>query len=392
MVRYKTNPLVRALAPPPISEVQGWVRNRSDSKRNPLLDVSQAVPSYGPARGLLDHLVERLDDPATALYTDISGLPALREAMAEHLSEDYEGTTTPDQIAITSGCNQAFCAVMDAIARPGDEVILTLPWYFNHQMWLQMRGIEVRCARFNPDGEPRCSDIAACMTDATRAIVLVSPNNPTGQEYSPALLDDVFELARRHEAAMIIDETYKDFRSNPGPPHTLVQKSFWHETLIQLFSFSKSLALTGFRVGAIAANADLIGQVEKVLDNVSICPPHPGQIAALYGLRHLDHWRRQKADILRGRVQRLRECFNRGDLEYQLGFSGTYFAYVKHPFGEAAGAHSVARRLAEEFGVLSLPGSMFGPGQDAYLRFAFANIGSDQIPLLVDRLAASQEF
>lgn|GEM_PF-2106969 len=165
--------------------------------------------------------------------------------------------------------------------------------------------------------------------------------------------------------AMIIDETYKDFRSNPGPPHALVQKSFWHETLIQLCSFSKSLALTGFRVGAIAA---------------------------LYGLRHLDDWRRQKADILRGRVRRLRECFNRGDLEYQLGFSGTYFAYVKHPFCEAAGAYSVARRLAEEFGILSLPGSMFGPGQDAYLRFAFANIGSDQIPLLVDRLAASQEF
>lgn len=390
MIRYKINPLVDALATPPIAEVQSWIRRPQDPDLDPLLDGSQAVPSYGPARALLDHMAEQIEDPATALYTDISGLPALREAMSDHINADYGAASTPDQIAITSGCNQAFCTVMEAIASPGDQVILVLPWYFNHQMWLQMRGVEVRCPPFIPDGEPRCEDIASCITDSTRAIVLVSPNNPTGQEYSMALLENIFELARQFGVALVIDETYKDFRSNAGPPHTLSQKPNWDQTLIQLFSFSKSLALTGYRTGAIAANAGLIRQIEKVLDNVTICPSHPGQIAALYGLRNLDNWRREKSDMLRGRIQRLRECFERADLDYKLTFSGSYFAYVRHPFGESAGALQVARRLAQEFNVLSLPGSMFGPGQEAYLRFAFANIDMEHIPLLVDRLVSSQ--
>lgn len=390
MIRYKINPLVATLAMPPIAEVQSWARVRKNTDHGPLLDVSQAVPGYGPARPLLDYVAEQLEDPATALYTAISGLPALREAMAEHINADYGGNTVAEQVAITSGCNQAFCTVMEAIAAPGDQVILVLPWYFNHQMWLQMRGIEVCCPPFNPDGEPRREEIAACITDSTRAIVLVSPNNPTGQEYSHALLEDLFELANRSGVALVIDETYKDFRSNPGTPHTLAQQTNWDQTLIQLFSFSKSLALTGYRTGAIAANEGLILEMEKVLDNVTICPSHPGQIAVLYGLRHLDVWRREKSDMLRDRARRLRECFERDDLDYELTFSGSYFAYVRHPFGESAGAYQVARRLAEEFNVLCLPGSMFGPGQDGYLRFAFAHIDMDQIPLLVDRLVSSQ--
>jgi len=391
MLRYKINPLVSGLTTPPIAEAQGWVRNRNHTDHGPLLDVSQAVPSYGPAQALTDWLAKRIEDPATALYTDISGLMELREAMSDHINRDYIANTIPGQVSITSGCNQAFSVVMDTITRPGDQVILILPWYFNHQMWLQMRGIDVRCPPFNPYGEPGAADIAACITDATRAIVLVSPNNPTGQEYSHGLLEELFQLAAGSGVALIVDETYKDFRSQAGPPHTLLQNPDWDQTLIQLFSFSKSLALTGYRVGAISGSTQLISQIEKVQDNVAICPSHPGQLAALYGLLHLDAWRREKAQMLDARVRRLRECFERNGLDYELAFCGTYFAYVRHPFAESPGsAYRVARRLAEQYSVLSLPGSMFGPGQEAYLRFAFANIGAEQIPLLVDRLVESQ--
>jgi hypothetical protein len=391
MIRYEISSLVSELPPPPIAEAQNWVSNRDHPIHGPLLDVSQAVPSYGPATELVDHLKDRLSDPETALYTDISGLPELREALSDHINEDYGAATTPRQVSIASGCNQAFCAVMETIAQSGDQVILILPWYFNHKMWLDIRGIEVRCPPFNPHGEPRTADIAHCITDATRAIVLVSPNNPTGQEYSPGLLEEVFELAADNGVALVIDETYKDFRSRSGPPHALLQRPDWDETLIQLFSFSKSLALTGYRVGAITGSTELIGQIEKVQDNLAICPSHLGQISALYGLRHLDDWRREKADMLHSRVRNLRECFQRGELDYVLTFSGSYFAYIRHPFGKSAGSHRVARRLAEDFNVLSLPGSMFGPGQEEYLRFAFANIESGQIPVLVDRLVASQK-
>ncbi len=389
MPGYAINPQIQQVITPPIAEVQGWVDGRCFSAERPLLDVCQAVPSYGPAASLLEHVAHKLRDPASALYTDILGLPELRTALAQHLSQDYAGEVDAGQVAITAGCNQAFCVAIDTVAQPGDEVILLLPYYFNHYMWLQMRGIRSAHVPFNPDGPPRLDDVACRISAATRAIVLITPNNPTGIEYRPDFVAGAFDLAQAHGLALIIDETYKDFRTRTGPPHALLQRADWDSNLIQLHSFSKSYAMTGYRVGAIVAGEAFNHEVEKVLDNLVICPSHIGQLAARYGLEHLESWRRNKADLLRDRVSRLRECFACDDLHYRLASSGAYFAYVRHPFaGQAAPA--VARRLAEEFSVLCLPGSVFGPGQDAYLRFAFANLSAEYIPQLVTRLIESQ--
>lgn len=375
---------------PPIAEVQSWVKERQFSAERPLLDISQAVPSYGPAESLLDYLALQLRDPATAVYTDILGLPALRTALAEHLSQDYQGVVRPEQIAITSGCNQAFCVAMDVLIQPHDEVILLLPYYFNHFMWLQMRNIHVQCVPFCPAGPPQVDDIVSRIGPSTRAIVLVTPNNPTGIEYNPDFISAVFGIAQTNGLALVIDETYKDFRTNIDPPHTLLKRSDWDANLIHLFSFSKSYAITGYRVGAIVASKRLHSQIEKVLDNLAICPSHIGQLAALYGLKHLSAWRHNKADMLRARVSRLRECFDTDGLHYKLISSGAYFAYVQHPFGEQS-AYAVARRLADEFNILCLPGPVFGPGQEAYMRFAFANLDIDYIPELLARLIESQK-
>ena len=390
MTGYRINSLVHGVVTPPIAEVQSWIGNRRFPPDRPLLDVAQAVPSYGPAQPLLDHLASRLQDPSTAQYTDILGLPELRSALAAHLSADYEGVVAAEEVAITAGCNQAFCVAMDLLAQPGDEVVLLLPYYFNHHMWLQMRGIGERYVPYTQDGPPSTDTIASCMTSKTRAVVLISPNNPTGIEYARDYIEALFELARSHGIALVIDETYKDFRTTTGPPHQLMQRSDWDQNLIQLFSFSKSYALTGYRVGAMVANAETNREVAKILDNLAICPPHIGQLAALYGLRHMGEWRQQKAGMLRDRVVRLRECFTNRGLRYELVSSGAYFAYLRHPFtGQTA--HSVAHRLADDFNILCLPGSMFGPGQEAYLRFAFANIDGSHIPELVSRLMESQQ-
>lgn len=390
MTTYSICRNVAAVGTPPIAEAQRWVDGRRFDPAMPLLDVAQAVPDYAPSGQLTEHLAERLKDPASALYTDILGLPELRDALARHLRQDYQGDIEAPQIAITAGCNQAFCVTVDALAGPGDEIILVPPYYFNHYMWLQIRGIEARCTNFTEAGAPPVADIAARVSERTRAIVLVTPNNPTGVEYPADFLDDVLDLAAGKGLALILDETYKDFRSHSGPPHRLLKRTDWDANLIQLFSFSKSYALTGYRVGAVAADARLIEQLARILDNVAICPPHPGQLAALYALEHLQQWRRHKTAMLRERVIRLRACFDDPALRYRLVSSGAYFAYVHHPFaGEPAGV--VARRLADRFNVLCLPGSMFGPGQEAYLRFAFANLEEERVPLLVQRLIDSQQ-
>ena len=170
----------------------------------------------------------------------------------------------------------------------------------------------------------------------------------------------------------------------------MLQRPDWDENLVQLFSFSKSYAMTGYRVGAMAANPGLIEQVAKIIDSTTICPSHIGQRAALYGLGHLREWRHKKADMLRERIARLRDCFDDPRLKYQLTCSGAYFAYVRHPFGDQS-AYAVARRLADDFNILCLPGPMFGPDQEPYMRFAFANLEAEHIPDLVERLIKSQQ-
>ena len=380
--------LISSVATPPIADVAGWIKDREFPPEKPLLDVSQAVPSYSPHDSLLTHMGRCLAEPTTSIYTDIVGLQPLRQAVAEQINDEYEGTVHRDQVAITAGCNQAFCIAIDTVAGPGDEVIMPIPYYFNHQMWLSMRGIVAVHPPFE-EGLPDIERIGRHINERTRAIAIVSPNNPTGLEYPASLIEGLFQLARQHSIALILDETYKDFRSTAGPPHTLFQQADWQDTFVHLFSFSKSYAMTGYRVGGLVAAQAFIDEATKLLDCLTICPSHVGQLGALYAIENLSDWRDEKVKLMKARVDALRTAFKSNRLTYQLVSSGAYFAYLRHPF-ETEGATAVARRLADEHNVLCLPGNMFGSGQENYLRFAFANLEISDISVLVERLIDSQ--
>lgn len=390
-MRYAIKSDLERVVVPPIAEAQGWVRALPDDDR-PLLDVAQAEPGYPPAEALRAHLAGALQRPELHRYTDILGTPALRAELARHLAAFYGGAVSSEQVGIVAGCNQAFCLATAALAGPGDDILLPLPYYFNHPMWLQMQGIRalhLPCTGAHA-GVPDPAEAARRLTPHTRAIVLVTPNNPTGAVYPPGVIDAFFELAQAHGIALIIDETYKDFLDHPGRPHDLFRRPDWADTLIQLYSFSKAYSLTGHRVGSIAAAQAFLGQVMKMADCVAICASAIGQEAALFGLRALDEWREANRCLMAERLGALQRAFRTDALRYELVSAGAYFAYVRHPF-DGAPAHRVARRLARHHGVLALPGEMFGPGQEACLRFAFANLPAEAIPDLVERLIESQE-
>ncbi|MBK1698545.1 aminotransferase [Rhodovibrio salinarum] len=389
---YRLNPVMDAVTPPPIAEAQGWLAERVDDGR-PLLDLAQAVPSDPPPEGLRRHLARTVSEPAGHGYTPILGRADLRAAVARHMADQYAGEVAAENVAITAGCNQAFCYAVDAVAGPGDEVILPVPYYFNHQMWLEMQGIR-------PVHLPCDMDAGACPDPAqaealigpgSRAIVLVTPNNPTGAVYPPEVIDAFFELAKRHDLALIVDETYKDFLPSDRAPHGLLARSDWPKALIQLYSFSKTYSLTGHRLGAMLAHPDTLGAVAKMADCVAICPPVGAQAAGLYALSHLQAHRRRRRVQMAERVDALRAAFAaRPECGYALVSAGAYFAYLRHPF-DGVDAHEVARTLVRRHGVLALPGDMFGPGQGAYLRLAFANLQADAFPDLTARLQESAE-
>ena len=384
---YKINLDVNAVESPPIAESAQWVAGREFPPEKPLLDLAQAVPRIPPPPAMREYLARMVREDGVSGYTDILGIPALRAAFAAHIAGEYQGEVTAAQVAITTGCNQAFCLAVQAIGHPGDEVILPAPYYFNHFMWLKMLGLTPVLLPFQDDanGIPSPEQARALITPRTRALVLVTPNNPTGAIYPPKVLDAFYALARDHQLALILDETYKDFLDGEDSRHHLFQDAKWPETLIQLYSFSKAYSLSGYRVGTLVADTRLLEQVAKLADCVTICPPRIGQEAALYGLRELAGWRRDNRDLMRGRGQALREALTAHPSGFALVSLGAYFAYVRHPFPGHA-ARVVARHLADSQNVLTLPGSTFGPGQEAFLRLAFANLEGERMPELARRL------
>jgi aspartate/methionine/tyrosine aminotransferase len=386
----RPNPLLAAVAAPPIAEAHGWIAGRAFPDDKPLIDLCQAVPGYPPPEELTAYLAGRIAEPAMARYTDILGLPELRGALAEDAGAFYDTAIEPAQVAITAGCNQAYCLTLMALAGAGDEVILPLPYYFNHQMWLDMLGIRAVHLPFRPErgGVPDPTEAAALVGPRTRAIVLVSPNNPTGAVYPAASIAAFYQLARDRGIALVLDETYRDFLPGAEPPHGLFAEPGWADTLVHLYSFSKVYCLTGYRVGAEICSAPLAAEIAKAMDCVSICAPRIGQEAALYGIRALGAWRADKRRLMGERLGALTRALSRNDTGYELVSAGAYFAYLRHPFAGAPGLE-VARRLAAEQNLLALPGSMFGPGQEAFLRFAFANVEAARMEEVAQRLAQS---
>ena len=381
------NPAMAGTARPPVMEAHGWLASATPPAGLPLLDVSQAAPADPPPLALRQALAEAIvRDPGVHLYGPDLGLPDLRGEIARQFSAAYGGAIRPDQVAITAGCNQAFAAALATLAGPGDEVILPVPWYFNHKMWLDMASVRTVPLATGAGLLPDPAAIRARITPATRAIVLVSPNNPGGVEYPPALIAEIRDLARAAGIALILDETYRDFHARPGAAHDLFAGD-WDDTLIQLYSFSKAYRLTGHRVGAMLTSPARLAEVEKFIDCVTICPPQPGQHAALWGMRNLGQWLAGERAAILARRAALAETFAGLD-GWRVTGLGAYFAYVEHPFDIASDA--LARRLIAEAGIMLLPGTMFAPAGDAqarrHLRIAFANIDAGGIAELAARL------
>jgi aspartate/methionine/tyrosine aminotransferase len=371
-------------------EARRWLDETTLPPDLPLLNLSQAAPVDPPPptlRAAMARAVEQ--DPAVHLYGPVLGHDALRGALAGRTAAIYGGSVAAGQVAITSGCNQAFCASGRQPRRgrrrgdPAEPVVLQ-PRHVAEPAG--DRGVPLPTgADLLPDPD-RC---AALITPRTRAITLVTPNNPGGVEYPAGLIADFADLAARHGIALILDETYRDFHAQDGPPHGLFADPGWDRVLIHLYSFSKAYRLTGHRVGAILAAPDRLAQIEKVLDTVTICPSGPGQMGALWGIENLDEWLAgERAEILRRRAS-IAEGLARLP-GWEVTGCGAYFAYVRHPFD--APSPEVAKRLLREAGVLMLPGTMFRPEGAAEgareLRIAFANADSGQIDDLLTRLAS----
>ena len=376
----------------PIVQAQGWLKGATFPPDRPLINVSQAAPLDPPPEALRRVMADvALNNDDVHLYGPVLGLPELRAELARQCSARYVGRIVQDQVAITSGCNQAFAAALMALTTQADEVILPTPWYFNHKMWLDMIGVSAVALKTGPDMLPDVDQAAALITTRTRAIALVTPNNPSGVEYPAKVVQAFYDLAKSRGIKLIIDETYRDFDIRDGAAHDLFNDPNWDQTLIHLYSFSKAYRLTGHRVGALITSPALLSEVEKFLDTVTICPNQIGQHAALWGLQNLADWLTAERTEILDRRAAIEQGFDvLAEKGWKLLGLGAYFAYVQHPYD--IGSDELARRLVTEVGILLLPATMFMPAADKsgtqQLRIAFANLDRTGIGTLFDRLQA----
>ncbi|SFJ25805.1 hypothetical protein SAMN04515648_3274 [Phyllobacterium sp. CL33Tsu] len=380
------NLLITRLSPPPIPAVQSWGKSY-DGALGPLIDLSQAVPGYPPHPAMLQWLGEAAASLAYTNYGAIEGEPALRDAYAAHVAELYGARIGAENIHITSGCNQAFMCAALAVAAAGDTILVSNPYYFNHETTLAMLGIktELVACHASEGFVPTVEALIDAIVPGVRALALVTPNNPTGAIYPPDRLKSLFDACKRNGIWLILDETYRDFLpEHYGAPHALLREEHWPDHLIQLYSFSKSFCIPGHRLGAVTASPRVVEEIAKIMDNLQICAPRAAQGAVAQALPALAEWRAGNRHEIEVRSQALRDVMAGLD-EWKLEAIGAYFAFVRHPF-QGRSSTEVAEHLAKRVGILAIPGQYFGEGQDQFLRFAFANANAATIGQLHGRM------
>jgi aspartate/methionine/tyrosine aminotransferase len=384
-MNFSINEHIRSVHFPPISEVKGWLAERPDNGLE-LIDLCQAVPDYAPAPELTAHLATLLTDPLTSKYSPDEGLPEVREALCAYYGRKYGATLSPASLCLTIGASQAFWLAVITLCRAGDEVVVQAPYYFDHAMALDMLGIRGVYAPFDEAsaGLPSVATIESLITSKTRAVLLVTPSNPTGAITPPGMLDELYDLAQRHKIALILDETYNEFIPGGARPHGLFTRTGWGDHLVQIASFGKTYALTGYRAGMLVASQQFIHHALKAQDTMAVCQPRITQQAVKFGVENLDDWVAANREMMTRRHDLFRSEFLKPGNPFQLAASGAFFAWVRHPWAELTGRQA-ARRLVDEAAILCLPGEVFGTGLEGYLRLAFGNIRQETIPEAVRR-------
>ena len=370
---------IQATSEPPIPAMRNWAAHH---RAEDLLDLTQAVPGYPAHPELLERLALA---SGTTGYGSIDGDMALREAVATESSTVYGAPIAPEQVAITGGCNLAFAMVMACLAGPGARVGLPTPWFFNHEMTLTIQGataVPIPC--LPEDGFMPDPARVAPLLDGLAALVLVTPNNPTGAIYPAALLHELAELCRARGVWLVMDETYRDLLPE-GAPHTLFDAADWPDHLVHLYSFSKAYCIPGHRVGAVLGGGAFRQALPRVIDSYQICPARPAQAALTWAVPALGAWRAGNRSIMAARATAARAAVAQMP-GWRLDSLGAYFAYMRVP-DDGPDAMVLAERLAVDRGLILLPGPFFGPGQERHLRLAFANAEPALLAELPARLA-----
>jgi aminotransferase len=275
---------------------------------------------------------------------------------------------------------------MLTMLNPGDEVAIAAPYYFNHHMAIELAGGRVaEIPLSEEDGfQMRVSDVEQAVTDRTKAIVVTSPNNPTGTVYDPSEVESIARFAAERGIYLISDEAYETFCFDDSTQFSPGSISDVADNVITLGSFSKTFGMTGWRVGYIVGNAEFLRQAVKVQDATAICAAIVSQIAATSALGVFDTFTRLHTQELGERRRLLAETIDAIPALNWERTSGALFAFVRSDFQPSE--RELSWDILETSGVLTVPGSAFGERWSNYLRISYGSSPRDRYETALEKL------
>ena len=343
---------------PIIPTIAAFVRNNPGT-----ISLGQGVVNYGPPAQAIAALPSMMGDGSLHKYLGVSGHPGLIEAIHSKLAlENQIKLGTEAMVMVTAGSNMAFLNSVLALADPGDEFILPMPFYFNQEMAIRMCGCIPVPVPANADWSLDVEAMAAAITPRTRAIVTVSPNNPTGAVYSEASLRAINALCAQHGLYHFSDEAYEYFTYEGTQHFSPASLPGAAKHTVSFFSMSKNYGMASWRVGYVVFPSHLFDAMNKVQDTNLICAPMPSQLLALQALQLGRSWVEPKVEALSHVRQTVYQALEGlGDLVQFPKTQGAFYVLMKLP-GLAKGIEPIAfnRAMTEKYKVASIPGFAFG--------------------------------
>jgi aspartate/methionine/tyrosine aminotransferase len=335
------------------------------------ISLGQGVVHYGPPAVAIDAARAALTDPSTHEYQDGAGLPALVELLQEKLRvENGLDVRRGSRVMVTAGANMAFVHAVLAITAPGDEIILNVPFYFNHEMAIQMADCTAVRVATDAHYQPRLDALRAAITDRTRAIVTVSPNNPSGAVFPEESLRAINALCRDRGLYHIADEVYEYFTYGSARHVSTGSFAGADAHTIGMYSLSKAYGFAGWRIGYMTYPEHLAEGIAKSQDTILVCAPVVSQVAAIAALEVgrsycQPHVRELAAirDIVATRLSALAPRVTVPTAD------GAFYVLLKVDTNLEPLA--IAERLIREHKVAVIPGPAFGMTDGCYFRVAY---------------------
>lgn len=352
--------------------------------------LTWGLPSFRTPEYIRQGIKQRLDEDIDAgKYTLPDGLSELRElVVAEHSAKTGITVNADDNVMISAGNMQALNTLFHTMLDPGDEIILTDPCFASHIQQINLfSGIPVYWPLDEDDNWSLNIELLPdLISDKTQAIVLVSPSNPTGKIFSKEELVRVGEIAKQHNILIIIDDPYSDFvYDNRNKYFNLASVEEFKEHIVYLYSFSKSYAMSGWRLSYMVMPAELKREAIKVHDATMICAPRISQLAGIVALSqpsdHIEEFEtilESRRELICQRLDNVPHVFSNQKPE------GAYYVFPK-----IVAAHTSSKEFAIDLlnraKVTVTPGSAFGPSGEHHVRLAYC-VDEDTINLAFDRI------